>query len=591
MKLTLSLLAFGFTSALFAQQINPHDEVLPRSLTPAERRIMGEYYANYGFGEKGISVPPGGNIRCAAEWEEIQTLVITWTGQYNTIQSQIVDAAQEECRVLIACTDSNTVKNTLSNNGVPDVNLEFIEVPYNSIWIRDYGPNTMYRNDVDSLFLVDWIYNRPRPDDDAMPDEHALWHNVPLYETTQAPSDLVNTGGNWMSDGLGTAFASELILDENDAGNPYLVTVKNETDINNIMSDFMGIDRYIKMTVLPYDDIHHIDMHMKLLDEETLLVSEYPAGVADGPQIEANLQYVLSNFNSVFGTPYKVVRIPAPPSTSGSYPNSGGYYRTYANQVFINKTVLVPFYRQEYDTIAQRILEEAMPGYNIIGIDVDNSGQNLISLSGAIHCITHSVGVNDPMLIVHQALPDTYDDTNPYFVSAEIQHRSGISGATLYWATTPGGPYASVTMSNGGGNTWTANIPAQAVGTLVYYYIEGTANSGKVQVRPITAPTGYWEFEILDLLDVAELNSADLLSVYPNPAHAITCVPLSLQSEMEGSLLLQDITGKTVKVLHEGTFPSGATNYFFFANEFAAGSYLVVFEGNGQRQTQKVMIR
>lgn len=591
MKLTLSLLALGFTGALSAQQISDRDEVLPRSLTPAESRIMGEYYANYSFGEKGISVPPGGNIRCAAEWEEIQTLVITWTNQYNTIQSQIVDAAQDECRVLITCTDSNSVKNTLTNNGVPDVNLEFMEVPYNSIWIRDYGPNTMYRNDVDSLFLVDWIYNRPRPSDDVMPEQHALWHNVPLYETTQAPSDLVNTGGNWMSDGLGTAFASELILDENDAGNPYQVTVKDETDINNIMSDFMGIDRYIKMTVLPYDDIHHIDMHMKLLDEETLLVSEYPAGVADGPQIEANLQYVLSNFNSVFGTPYKVVRIPAPPSTSGSYPNTGGYYRTYANQVFVNKTVLVPFYRQEYDTIAQRILEEAMPGYNIIGIDVDNSGQNLISLSGAIHCITHSVGVYDPMLIVHQALSDTYDDTNPYLVSAEIQHRSGISGATLYWSTSAGGPYTSVNMASGGGNLWNANIPAQAVGTKVYYYIEGTSNSGKVQVRPITAPSGYWEFEVLGGLSLDELSTANLMNVYPNPASAITCVPLELNAEMEGTLVLQDIAGKTVKVLHEGTFPAGASNYFFFANEYAAGSYLVVFEAGGQRRVQKVMVR
>lgn len=55
------------------------------------------------------------------------------------------------------------------------------------------------------------------------------------------------------------------------------------------------------METLPYDGIHHIDMHMKLLDEETLLVSKYPTGVADGPQIEANIQYVLNNFNRHLG--------------------------------------------------------------------------------------------------------------------------------------------------------------------------------------------------------------------------------------------------------------------------------------------------
>ncbi len=102
-----------------------------------------------------------------------------------------------------------------------------------------------------------------------------------------------------MSDGMGTAFASSLILDENEFGNPYNVSVKTESQIDGILSDFMGIDRYIKMNPLPYDVIHHIDMHMKLLDEETLIVGEYPAGVADGPQIEANIQYVLNNFQKL----------------------------------------------------------------------------------------------------------------------------------------------------------------------------------------------------------------------------------------------------------------------------------------------------
>ncbi len=595
MKRPYTLLAIAFATVGYAQQSelqSQNNDALPRYLTESEKHMMGAYYAAYPFGQRGIETPPGGNVRCAAEWEEVQTLVITWTNQYNTIQSQIVDAAQEECRVLIACSDSNSVKNTLSNNGVPDVNLEFIEIPYNSIWVRDYGANTMYRNDVDSLFLVEWIYNRPRPDDDVMPEQHASWHNIPLYSTTMAPSDLVNTGGNWMSDGLGTAFASELVLDENDAGNPYSVTVKNENDVNNIMSDFQGIDRYIKMTVLPYDDIHHIDMHMKLLDEETLLVSEYPTGVADGPQIEANLQYVLSNFNSVFGTPYKVVRIPSPPSTGGNYPDNGGYYRTYANNVFINKTILLPLYRQEYDTTALRIFAEALPGYNVVGIDVDNAGQNLISLSGAIHCITHTIGVADPMLIVHQPLNDTYDDTNPYFVSAEIQHRTGIQSANVYYATTQGGPYTAIAMTySGSGNTWTANIPAQSAGTTIYYYIEGTSNSGKVQVRPIVAPQGYWEFDVLGGAGLNELASAQMLEVFPNPASAITCIPVNSAIATEGSITLQDLTGKIIEVIHDGEIPMGDSKYFLFADNYAAGSYLIVLESNGRRLTQKLMIR
>src|SRR5436190_11246212 len=197
------------------------------------------------------------------------------------------------------------------------------------------------------------------------------------------------------------------------------------------------------MTTLPYDVIHHIDMHLKLLDEETLLVGEYPAGIADGPQIEANLQYVLSNFNSVFGTPYKVIRIPMPPDGSGLYPNNNGDYRTYANAVFVNKTVILPVYAQQYDTTAVRIWQEALPGYTIKTIDCNS----IIPALGAVHCITKEVAAIDPLLISHQPLHDTYNTTNPYPVTTRIQHRSGISIAEIYYRTDTTQPYVSASMS------------------------------------------------------------------------------------------------------------------------------------------------
>ena len=92
-----------------------------------------------------------------------------------------------------------------------------------------------------------------------------------------------------------------------------------------------------------------------------------------------------------------------------TYPPNASY-RTYANNVFINGTVLVPTYRTEYDTVGLRILREALPGYRVIGIDCD-SDQNIIAQSGAIHCITKTIGVADPMLIRHQPLTDT-DNTH-----------------------------------------------------------------------------------------------------------------------------------------------------------------------------------
>ena len=589
--LYFTLFSVVFNTGLFAQQ----DEFLPKQMTEYEQSLMEAYLQS--FNDRGISTPPPfTSLRTSAEWEEVQALVITWTDQYNTIQSQIVDAAQEECEVIIMCTDSNSVKADLSSFGVPDVNLSFIEIGYNSIWIRDYGANTVYVNDVDSLILVDWIYNRPRPLDDVIPDAYAAYMGINLYSTTANPNRIMNTGGNWMTDGSGQAFASELVLDENDGSGPYALSYPNHTEIeiNDIFLQWMGIETYIKMTVLPYDGIHHIDMHMKIIDDETLLVGEYPAGVADGPQIEANLQYILDNYQTKFGTAYKVIRVPQPPSTAGNYPDAGASYRTYANQTFVNKTILLPVYREEYDTMALNILSDAMPGYNIVTIDVDNSGQNLIGSGGAIHCITHTIGVSDPLLITHKKLEDTYDDLNPYIATAEIQHKSGILQGTLYYKTSLAGAYTSIPMTNTTGNTWTALIPAQAVGTTVYYYVEGEANTGRVTTYPIPAPAGYHQFDVLDdgsTADIAEENPATLNSIYPNPASAITVIPVDFNQAVNCQIIMTNMLGEIVAEIYNGPVQQGAKNFFIDAADFSAGVYQVIVITDTYKLHQKLLIQ
>lgn len=568
---------------------------LPIGFAPGEKEAMPAYIANVTSNRAGITTPPSGDLRTMAEWEEIQGLFITWTS-FPSILSQIVQAARTQTKVYIHCNDSNQVKTYLNGQGIPLSNIRYLQVGFNSIWMRDYGGNTIYKNDVDSMLMVDWIYNRPRPLDDAIPEYDAAALNVPFYQTYAAPADLVNTGGNFMVDGFGTAFASKLILEENEPGNPYNVSAKNEAQIDQIMGDFMGIDRYIKMETLPYDGIHHIDMHMKLLDEETLLFSQYPTGISDGPQIEANLLYVLNNYNSMFGTPYKIVRIPVPPSTNNQWPSNGGSYRTYTNSVFVNNTLIFPSYREEYDTIAIRIYKENLPGYNIVPIDCDNSGANIISQSGAIHCITHSAGVNDPLLISHQRLQDTYQTTGTYAVDAYINHRSGIQTGTLYYRTDTTQPYQSVnmTLTNAANHTWSGNIPAQAAGTRVWYYISATSVSGKTQVRPIVAPAGYWTFKVLTNPNAGIGFNENVFeeSVFPNPASAITCIPIKTNIDLDGQLYIIDINGKTVRTVYNGLIPAGQANrYFTDVSDLAAGVYTIVLKTQLGTKVQKLIVR
>ena len=588
-----------------------YSQYLPKGFAPHEREkgflkslgITENPYQKNNSSATIYTTPPSEEVRTMAEWEEIQALTITWSTGYNiqeeSILSQIVANAVQECQVIIICQEESEVQSYLLNQGISTDNVNFIKTDFNNIWIRDYGQNTVYKNEVGEPILVDWIYNRNRPYDDLVPEKVAEYFNMNMHNTTQAPWDLMATGGNFMSDGMGTAFSSELIVEENSGGYAWEgfngnVYYPNHTleEINNTLEEFMGIDNYIIMDNLPYDGIHHIDMHMKLLNEETLLIAEYPEGVADGPQIEANIQYILENYNSAFGTPFKIIRIPSPPSPTGNYPDNNGYYRTYTNSVFVNKTVLVPFYRTEYDTIAQRIYEDALPGYNIIGIDVDNQGQNLISYSGAIHCITHSVGVNEPLLIQHQELEDSYP-IEQYNVSASIQHQSGIASANLFWTTNLEEGYQSLSMTNTDGNNWSALIQENlSAPNTIYYYIEATANSGKTLSRPLTAPEGYFKFNILEQnntsLNQNSLNGIEI-NIYPNPASNNICIPVNSLESCKGQIILTDILGKVITTVYDGNLKSGLNQFFINVKKYEQGIYFLVLNSD-LNQIRKTLI-
>jgi agmatine/peptidylarginine deiminase len=536
-----------------------------------------------------LDQPPIGEIRTMAEWEEIQAIVVSWTS-YKPLLAEIIKYAQEECKVIVHIPTNSTatsVTNELLNNYdvIVGSNVIFRRQPFNSIWIRDYAANSVYMNDVDSLFLVDWKYNRPtRPSDDTLPRSYARLLNLNLVQNTVEPNRVVHTGGNFMSDGFGTGFSSNLVLEEN--------PTKSEAQIDAIMQNFMGISRYIKMETLPYDGIHHIDMHMKLFDEETLLMTQYPTGIADGPQIEANLLYVLDNYNSVFGTPYKVVRVPSPADSLGDFPDDNGDYLTYSNSVFVNKTVLLTSYREQYDTTALRIYKENLPGYRIQLLDCND----IIGASGAIHCITHSVGVNDPMLISHQALNDTYDTANAYAVKGMVKHRSGIQQAQLFYRTDSTASFTSMpmTLSTDSANLWEAAIPAQSAGTHVEYYIQGFAQNGKTQVRPITAPTGFWSFDVLDSTDIITQTKAIEqlfeITLFPNPSNGITCIPIKSLGVLSLSLDVFDINGRLVTNIFNGTTIAGENRFYINTENWKAGIYIVKARTSKGSAMQKLVV-
>jgi len=574
------------SSSLFAQ-------FLPHYMTDAEKELLKTY--QFPTSNSRDNNPPPGPVRTMAEWEECQGIMIKWMS-FTPILTEIVRYASQEGLVFIFTTDSNSVKTALTNAGISLTNIRYprgiTTGSQNSIWARDYGPWAIYSGVADTLRLVDWIYNRPRPGDDTNSVTLSQFANIPLHRTLVAPNDLVNTGGNFMVDGNGTAFASSLILNENAAGNSYGVSAKTEAQINSIVDSYMGIKRYIKMPTLPYDQIHHIDMHIKLIDEETLLVSQYPTGVADGPQIELNIQYILNNFQTCYGKPYKIVRIPAPPAANGQYPNTGADYRTYTNSLIINKTVLVPIYASSYDTTALRIYRENMPGYKVYGINCNT----IIPSLGAIHCITKEIGVTEPVFISTSALRNTTNQ-GPQPVKAFVRTKSGTASATLYWRTDTTQAYTPVPMVPAPSplDSFYASIPGQTYGKTVYYYISGTSNSGRTVTKPLTASVGgYMKYKVMEPTSITGYTSTalsyDLKQNFPNPFNPSTKINYSIPNSEFITLKIYDVNGKEVSTLVNLFQTSGSYEYTFNAASLSSGIYFYKLSAGNYVQTKSMLL-
>ena len=112
-------------------------------------------------------------FRAVAEWEEVEYLLVTWKPNFQNILRQIVAVGITECNVIITTENQASVENHFTADGIDLTNITFLDVPWDSIWIRDYAGNTIYSNDVGERALTDWIYDRPRPNDDVTPSSRA----------------------------------------------------------------------------------------------------------------------------------------------------------------------------------------------------------------------------------------------------------------------------------------------------------------------------------------------------------------------------------------------------------------------------------
>ncbi len=549
---------------------------LPQWETPEERARYGNVPPEQNLR---ADPPPLAPIRNCAEFEPMTMALIRYPlGIPYAVIREMDEDLQIAC--VVSSSSYNTARSNFQANGVNPDGVDWIIAASDSYWTRDYGPWFVYDGN-GAIAIIDHYYNRPyRPNDNLIPIVCGEHWSIPVHT-----HDLWTTGGNYMTDGFGISFSTDLVWDENGG--------MTHEQIFQLMHDYYGLNTYNVIADISTVGIHHIDCWAKLLDEETILVKQVASNHGDYPELEQNATLIAS-LEASTGRNYRVVRV---------YCQSigGSDVASYTNSIILNDKVLVPsFSNATYDNQALDTYRSVMPGYEVLGF----TGSWLTD--DAIHC--RVMGIPDRFMLRVEHTPiREWTSYSPIPIEAKIDDRSetGLKADSLlvYWRAyatgSPAPSFSAIVMApSGAQDHYAAAIPAQGHDRRVDYYIHAADNSGRREGMPRSEPAGWYSFDVtLPSADVADLDSgaARLEQNSPNPFNPRTTFSFELLYPERVSLAIYDAQGRRVRTLLDGRKEGGRHEIVWdgtsdAGDDLPAGTYFYRLQAAGVSYTRKAVL-
>lgn len=409
----LSLLAVLLAGSAFAQGRYPEGQDTPRSMTKLEQFIWNAHPPQV----IDSNSPPTGPVRCVAEYEPMEGLIVAWEGTsgQNAILTEIIRNVTGPVGNGIAyvsvdtASEQTSVTSTLTSAGINMSRVKFVIATTDTIWCRDYGPRYIYQGNCRAI--VDHVYNRPRPNDDIFPIAFSNYKHHAIYEIP-----LVHGGGNMHLNALNQSFATRLVVNEN----PSLT----ESQIHQLWYDYQRLDNTFE-TPFPtsIDSTQHIDMWMQIIGDNKIMISDWPAD--SGSSQDAICDGVA---NALSATGWSVYRIPAR--------SLGGVHYTYANMVIFNNVAMIPLYTNstmtQYNAGVLATYQSALPGKTVVQINCDA----IVASAGVMHCIVMHVpvplgGTNPTAYVIGPDGGEVYAPGSPQSVSWITDDDNGVSNVDV----------------------------------------------------------------------------------------------------------------------------------------------------------------
>ncbi|MCB9463672.1 MAG: agmatine deiminase family protein [Candidatus Eisenbacteria bacterium] len=542
--------------ALAEWDVDGIEELLPREESPREYEMWRGHEDELARLQslRAADPPPMAPIRNCAEWEPLTGVLIRYPLglPYNLIRD-----LDDHLTVHVVVSSGNfaAAQSNFTNQGVDMSKVEWLIKPNDSIWTRDYGPWFVFDGE-DNLGIIDHTYNRPqRPNDNLIPIEFANQQGIPVYS-----HDMYHTGGNYMTDGFHVSSSTALVYNEAASHNGM-----TQTEVDQLMFDYYGIENYEVLDYIEPTGIHHIDTWAKFLDEETVLVKD----VWSTHVSYANLNQratLLASLPSSTGRNYDVHRVYC-------YNLGNGTPASYTNSLLANERVYVPLFgNATYDADAIAAYQAAMPGYDVRGYTYSG-----FLSDDALHCRTKGVMDSEMLRVEHVSVQDAQVGDVDIAAFAHSYGGHAITNAEIVYRQ-DGGAWTTSPLSPIGGDDYVGTIPMPSIVTTTDYYVHFEDASGREEGMPRSEPAGWYSFDHSpDPSSVGDgdlaggdggngpggigqdgrLPGAELLPNYPNPFPSATTFRFDLAYADQAELMVFDPQGRLVRTLFHGEAAAG----------------------------------
>ena len=288
--------------------------------------------------------------------------------------------------------------------------------------------------------------------------------NLPLYWT----------GGNFMTDGYGMGFSTELMINENNM---------SENEFSNILNNYLEMDTYHILGNPNEESIQHIDCLAKLVNPETIIIKEVSQ---NSPEYECMEEFADSfyEFNTFYGRPFTIHRLYCPEINGGVWETNP--VAAYTNSLILNNKVLVPQYGIDQDSQAIETYQIAMPGYEVIGFD-DTFGDPWYA-EDALHCRTMGIFNPNMIHISHKSVrSEEIINNNDVYIETEVidYSNTNLQSVVLNWKySVENGPFNQIILELGLDNLYSGEFPVLDANSVIEYFITALNLDGNTVSHP-----------------------------------------------------------------------------------------------------------